>query len=538
MLDIPATTIPFLAAYAETHFRFFPLFPSVLYKREPEIVFDLPRRLNPGQDLPISLLTNDIHRFPIEPDIVSVTISERSHKPLLFKFNDLQQFEIDHPLKKQLRAFVMTISREKLPEGEFFVNATVTYRKGRSVKTVLNDNFFASSKLPFTCYNSSNPLPCSDLCIYGDLHMHSMYSQSHVEFGPPLRVIDLMASASGLSFAGITDHSYDLACSISDYLKQDQSLTRWKSLSEDFKERFITTMLQGEEITCLNSRNQAVHLGALGLREYIPGAIDGGRRKSRELFKQLTISQAVDEVHRQGGICFAAHPGARSGLLQQIFLHRGIWSIKDCETDLDAFQAYNSGYYGSWDRGKELWIKMLQSGRRIPLLAGNDAHGDFNRYRAIAAPFLRIYENSERFMGCGKTGLYTTESSEASIINCIRNGKTFVSTGPYISINYSSLPGSHAISSRNIDSSTRELYVHAVSNPEFGQLIEIKVLACSAGSTSERVIFSRSCQPGTYEFNESFSVQDSYKPGYIRTEVTSKGNPLHRQAFSSPCFLQ
>ena len=99
MLDIPATTIPFLAAYAETHFRFFPLFPSVLYKREPEIVFDLPRRLNPGEDLPISLLTNDIHRFPIEPDIVSVTISERSHKPLLFKFNDLQQFEIDHPLK-------------------------------------------------------------------------------------------------------------------------------------------------------------------------------------------------------------------------------------------------------------------------------------------------------------------------------------------------------------------------------------------------------------------------------------------------------
>ena len=140
-------------------------------------------------------------------------------------------------------------------------------------------------------------------------------------------------------------------------------------------------------------------------------------------------------------------------------------------------------------------------------------------------------------MGCGKTGLYTTESSEASIIDCIRNGKTFVSTGPYISINYNSSPDSHAISGKNIDSSTRELYVHAVSNPEFGQLIEIKVLACSAGSTSERVIFSRSCQPGTYEFIEPFSIQESFKPGYIRAEVTSKGDPIPRKAFSSPCFL-
>ena len=189
--------------------------------------------------------------------------------------------------------------------------------------------------------------------------------------------------------------------------------------------------------------------------EYISGAIDGGRRK-RELFKQLTISQAVDEVHRQGGICFAAHSQGKVGLLQQIFLHRGIWSIKDCETDLDAFQAYNSGYLAPGIEVKSYGSKCYSQADNSPgvtmLMVTLTATGLLRPHSCVS---MRIQKG---LWVAGKPDC-TPESSEASIINCIRNGKTFVSTGPYISINYSSLPGSHAISSRNIDSST-ESYTH------------------------------------------------------------------------------
>ena len=50
------------------------------------------------------------------------------------------------------------------------------------------------------------------------MHVHSQYSQSHVEFGPPLKVIDEMANACGLDFTAVTDHSYDLSCAMDDYL--------------------------------------------------------------------------------------------------------------------------------------------------------------------------------------------------------------------------------------------------------------------------------------------------------------------------------
>ncbi len=537
MLDIPATTVPFLAAYAETHFRFFPHFPNLLFKKEPEIIFDLPRRLDPGQNLPIVLLLNEIHRFTIEPLTVAITISRKAQKPILFNFNDLEKYEISHSLDKQLRVFIFTITREELADGEVFINAALTFKKGRRIETILNDNLFSSSKLPFSCFISPNHLPCNELCLYGDLHVHSMYSQSHVEFGPPLGVIDRIASSSGLSFAGITDHSYDLACSISNYLKQDQSLTRWNALKNELNEKFKTVLIHGEEISCLNNDRKAVHLCALGLNDYISGTIDGGRRNNNRAFKQLTISQAVDEVHRQGGICFAAHPGSRAGILQQIFLHRGTWSLKDAEASLDAFQALNSGYNGSWDRGKAMWIKMLQSGRRIPLLAGNDAHGDFNRYRAISAPFLSIYENSQRFMGCSKVGVYNTLRDASAIFNSIKNGSTFITTGPYISINYDLSPTSHAVSSRSIASTLKRLYLHAESTPEFGQLISLRVLTGSQGSVNERVIFTKSCKAGTYEINEEFSIEDLCSPAYIRAEVkSSKGEEVF-QGYTSPCYL-
>ena len=83
-------------------------------------------------------------------------------------------------------------------------------------------------------------------------------------------------------------------------------------------------------------------------------------------------------------------PGARSGFLQRIFLKRGRWEKEDFKETLHGFQALNSGFTNSWERGKALWLELLQQGVRLPLLAGNDAHGDFSRYRAIKTPFLNL----------------------------------------------------------------------------------------------------------------------------------------------------
>ncbi len=540
MLSLNELNIPLLLLYAEIHYRFFPLFPSLLYKREPEVLFDVPHRIGPGEDLPILLIINDILRFPAEPLKVGVTVSQPSHGTRLHQFIDLNNYEVEHPFKKLQRAFLFPIPGTELPTGELFINATVTLKNSKKSWIVFNDNLNTSSKKAFRCFHSDTSLPGNELCTYGDIHVHSQFSQSHVEFGPPLAVIDKMAKSCGLSFIGITDHSYDLSCKMDDYLNEDQSLERWKCQINALADcsTFSTILLQGEEISCWNSLNDTVHLGALGITDFIPGSADGARQDLK-FRQQLTIKQAVNDIRRQGGISFAAHPCSLSGLLQKLFLHRGHWSERDLEEHIDGIQILNNGFGKSWVRGKELWIKLLQQGKKLPLLAGNDAHGDFSRYRAIKMPFLSIYENFQRFMGYGMTGIFGLCTTGEQIMDGIRNGCTFITTGPYISINYSNDPKDSAIGISSETHLGEQLFLHSLSTPEFGSIRKVTVLSgTSREKDKEKIVFITNIKERSYDISVPISFPSLKKGDYLRAEVESidgAGTTYH--AYTSCCFI-
>ncbi|HEX2956744.1 MAG TPA: hypothetical protein VHO70_07925, partial [Chitinispirillaceae bacterium] len=353
--------IPLIALYAEIHFRFFPLFPSFLFRREPEVLFDCPRRLDPGKDLPVSLILHDCIRFPVELIEVSITINGPSFPVTVFSFYNFSENEISHPLQPNLRCFIFSMPRNKLPSGEVYINAKAVLKDRKNkLHIVLNDNITTSSRLAYTCRISPQPLPASTFCSYGDMHVHSSYSESHVEFGLPVEAISQTAAASGINFVNITDHSYDLSCKLKNYLKGDPTLERWKCfISESLKE-FPAIILQGEEVSCLNNANQIIHLCGAQLNKFIPGTLDGARGKN-DRSGTLTLPQTVTEVHRQKGIAFAAHPGSKKTLMQSLFLKRGHWSEHDCaSSDLDGFQAYNGSFGNAWKRGLLLWLTMLK----------------------------------------------------------------------------------------------------------------------------------------------------------------------------------
>lgn len=522
--------------YAEVHFRFFRFFPSLLYKKEPEIIFDAPRRIGPGHSLPVVLIINEVDRFPVKFNEVSITVNYGNAKPILFNFKDLNLFEINHSLQKYLRAFIFEIPRPQLSDGEVFINAALSITNGTRNWTVLNDNLFGSSKQPFRCMISSEKLPASKICSYGDLHNHSIYSQSHVEFGPPLQVYDRIADVSGLQFLAITDHSYDLCCKTDNYLIQDQSLTKWKLLKEDLLKRYNTIMIQGEEISCLNYESKVVHLCGLGLKEYLSGTLDGAR-KNNIFNEQLTIEEAINQIHLQGGLAVAAHPGSNSGFMQKFFLNRGIWTEKERLDLLDGYQALNSGYYKSWSRAKSLWLNQLNKGIRLPLLGGNDAHGDFNRYRALSVPFIQIYEGFQRFMGHGKTGIYGKIKSDQDILNCIRNGATFITTGPYLSINKVSAPDESIISNKTLPYNGNDLIIHAISSFESGKILKLKVFK-GVISEGEKPVLVKHYKETIYEIREPLTGIDLNGNCYLRAELTSilpDGETF--EAFTSPCYF-
>jgi len=545
------------ALYAETHFRFFRGMPSALFRREPEAVFDLPRRFRIGSGgLPVVLLVNDVNLYPIRIESIQVTVSRIGNAPILIDFDPpaIDAARVDHPLKAQLEAYLLTLPEERLGgEGEVFVNACLRYRRVRNgrafgrVRAVLNDNFATSTKLPFRCAITGGGYPGGDLCDYGDLHCHTMFSRSHVEFGPPIEVVDRVAAVSGLRFVAATDHSYDLACAPDDYLRQDKDLRMWGMYTASVAGgRRETLIIPSEEVSVLNSKNKVVHLCGLGISEYIPGTLDGAR-KNIYSNKQLTVGEAVGEIERQGGVSFAAHAGSRAGAFQKIFLRRGEWGGNDLHGKLGGIQAVNSNFGGTWVRGKQLWVSMLLKGRKVPILAGSDAHGDFNRYRAIAVPFLRLYENQDRYMGFVRTGVYGKRVDVKGIVDGIRDGETFITNGPFAAIcdirrQDVSLIGSKKSILDGNDDTANHLCVRAVSTEEFGSICVIMVMMGVVGASEESVILRQSLPDDTYDValpivdTVPHSPEEKY---YLRAEIygeTKQGSAAI--AATSACFVR
>jgi len=511
--------------------------PSLLYKNVPEIVFDCPRRINPQSDLPVTLIINDTFSQPVSLCDISITCNQIGNKPVLLRFSDLSICEINHDFQNNQKVYTILLKRDLLPTGSVYLNckATILYRK-KNIE-VLNDNFQTSSKIPLCCYISDTYLPGNQDCLYGDMHFHSHYSQSHVEFGPPLDAVDITAKVSGLDFLAITDHSYDLCCSMKNYLKEETSLERWNSLQKQYDKKHDITFLRGEEITCLNNTGNVIHLCGIGIKEYINGSSDGARKK--KIFgHDLSIDNAISRIQSQGGIAYAAHPGSKKTLMQFLFLNRGTWSQNDIDTNaLTGVQAFNGSYKGAWERGKKLWLTALQKGKKLALIAGNDAHGDFNRYRAIKTPFISILENNERFMGFGKTGVYSRSCSEQSILDCIKKGKTFITTGPFANICDASDPSVSLISFEKLATSQTNILLIVKSSTEFGYVTQLSLFAYYDKADNETLLFTQRYSGDSFSISEEFKLSTDSLPGYIRLEASTRttDNRIYT-AFTSACY--
>jgi hypothetical protein len=535
--------VPFLFLYPEIHFRFFRFFPSLLYRRQPEILFDLPRRLDPGENLPILLICNDIDRFPCQLIDIKIVITDTNKNTNEYTFQPTDIATVTHPFTTRTAVYLVSIPLNGRTGTTLYIQAEARVQLFENkIITIINDNLPTSSKVPFVCTVSGYPLPGADRCRYGDMHLHSIFSQSHVEFGPPLDIIDIFSKAYGLDFIVVTDHSYDLSCRMDNYLEPDKQFRRWNTLKKQVTENkdIKTTVLLGEEVSCCNSRGKVVHLGAIDIKDFVPGSLDGARKNSNK-DSQLTINQTIKEIHRQDGIAFAAHPGSIFGILQRIFLHRGRWEARDIGDELDGFQSLNGEYDRGWKRAKKLWIDKLQQRFHLPLFAGNDAHGDFNRYRSLSVPFLSISDTYTRYFAQSRTGVYGKISRSSDLIAGLKNGKTFVTTGPYCGLFMPGQENTSLISNNNNNlSDFSTLTVQVISTKEFGEINNVTVYGYTYGSgTRERVVFKNISENTLYKSEYQVDISNVTGEGYIRVECRCRDRQTGRTtaAYTSPCYF-
>ncbi|MFC1490521.1 CehA/McbA family metallohydrolase [Candidatus Latescibacterota bacterium] len=533
-----------MLSYAEFHYRPLRYFPSLIFKKQPEILFDIPGRIEPGCPIPVFLIIKDADLYPVEIDsvIIHARYENGIERIARFPYNGLR-------VDSKIWWDSINITSEYT--GMVKIDPYVSLKIGKKMINVRIDNYKGISREPLNVFVSTDSLPASIGWYHGDIHCHTFYTSDQIEFGAPLEVMAFAAYCMGLSWMAATDHSYDLDNKTNSYESKDPMLAKWDSMKKN-AELLVSslTVIPGEEVTVRNEKGANCHMLALNSSKFIKGTGDSGQN-GLSTKTEKSIGEAASECVEWGGIACAAHPLENIPVIEKLILGRGKWSIKDIQTPgVTAIQFYNGIRDRGFHQGKKAWIKLLLNGRRIYAFGGNDAHGDMNRRRRIEIPLVSISERFEHIFGNVRTVVRAKSKERHDITEALINGHAQVTDGPFIDINISlndtiAYPGDVFSTDTNTDlaNTGEEIVVNAIfmSTPELGSLKRVLVYGGakkeSPGNENtenkEIIIMTNdiSTQDFEYKYSESFAAKGFL---YIRAECeTSKG----KICFTNPIWI-
>jgi len=544
---LPCFLIP-LWLYAEIHYRF-KFIPSRLFYRQPEIIADAPHRIEPGQPLPVLLLVKDANRFPLELQAVTAYIrpNPQTHQSnlhvLRFTLFDSPE-KINSPL--WWRTFVIDIPddwRGKIGH----VNVEIIYRCTSRQFRCYNDNHAGTSHAPLRVCLANALLPTVPNFWHGELHCHTDATSDQVEFGAPVEAMVELAKAQGLNFFAATDHSYDLDDLPDNYLENDPQLRKWHALQERIKRcnaqdrDFV--IIPGEEVSAGNSRRRNVHLLVFNSSQFFPGSGDSAERWLRtepEMAIGDILAQLDDEA-----LAFAAHPEAPAPILERLLLRRGKWEKPDYQHQrLNGLQIWNGAPAGMED-GVARWRELLLGGKKLFIIAGNDAHGNFNRFRQVGIPHLKMREHHGHLFGRTCTAvLLDAKLSLSSLMAALRNGRGSITTGPMIDLQIIGETGESARLGETMTKPAKSFFVQAISSPEFGKLEKLTVRLGDLQARREQVLFETSAFAESFSFFHRQPLDLPAGKFYLRGEVQSAGSEflpertLPCRALTNPIWLE
>ncbi|MCH8305939.1 MAG: hypothetical protein IIB94_12520, partial [Candidatus Marinimicrobia bacterium] len=169
-------------AYVEVHYKW-KWFPSRIFMRKPEVIADLPIRLQPDTNLPILCIIKDALRFPTKLNNINITIKSKDsaiYKELI-QFNGMKIEE-----RYWSKLLFIDLPSEINGKIDVIVKFDLTDAKGERYQ-VINDNLKGLPPLELTVNLSNQELPKLDGWHYGDFHTHSEFTDDKVEFGSPIK---------------------------------------------------------------------------------------------------------------------------------------------------------------------------------------------------------------------------------------------------------------------------------------------------------------------------------------------------------------
>ena len=524
------STAPLFAAYAEMHYRF-KFVGSRYFLNEPEIIADIPYRIDPTQKIPILILIKDSHQYPIIFKSYTITISKDSK--IIFTKSNLIDKEIREPWwQLDTHVDINGIS------GLISIDVIIDYTINEKQKSCINHNLPLLQKRAFETIVAETSLPGSEKTIWGDLHYHTNLTDDMVEFGAPMDSTLLAARAIGLDFYCCTDHSYDLDDLPGSWIKTDPELTKWNHSRKEIIEinrNNQECIIASEEVTLRNMKGRNVHALLLNNKTFIPGSGDGAEKLIPFSSEHSTID--VYELMESDSILIAAHPLTHVPLFQWLFVKRGKWMWDDLiQPGLTGMQILNGSLDSGFFEGRDMWIRLLLDGYKKYIYAGNDAHGNFNIFRQIKTPMLSVHEKKEQIFGDCRTGLLSDSKSPSGILSEIKSGNCIITNGPYINLVISN-NGHDAKLGETVYFDTFDIKLDGISSPEFGRIIDIRLFKGNIGEESENCIIHKSYENSIY--NDSLKEKYIYEVDcYYRGEIlTIDSAGIEHMGMTNPIWV-
>ena len=508
--------------YAETHYPRYWL--SRIRRAEPEIVVDIPWRVEPGAGIPVLLLVHHANRYPVLLESVSVTVNAGTSGCTTAEFPLHTAISTQYWWKLlTLPPLAAGTTAEIVPVIRYSV-------KGRS-REMVADNYRGTSHQPFRVHVAQEPYPLPAGWYAGDVHVHTEFTRDQIEFGPPIAALATIAQAMGLHWFCATDHSYDLDDREDDFLRNDPAFPRWNRMLRDCevpREHFC--VIPGEEVSCGNAEGRNVHLLALGIHEHIPGKGDSAERPFRNR-PDHSITEVIDLVQRQGGLALAAHPGFTPPRIQRLVFRRGVWKPDDLAREgLAGIQAGGRFSDAGFRRGMEQWVRLLLAGKHVCVVAGNDSHGAFGRTRQVKIPWWSIAEDSSYVFGDVRTVVRADSLSNHHLLDSIAAGRCYITNGPAIRLDVSR-GTTRAGMGEELAGGNVTVHVEAESTREWGYVDRIGIAVGQTGGV-ESMTWKKPENPAL-RFGVDVDVP-ALSEGYVRVEAHTD---MRRHAYSNPVWI-
>jgi len=517
--------------YAEMHYRL-KFLKGRLYKKQPEIIFDTPRRIQ-SADLPVVLIIKDAHWFPITLKEVRLNISSPFDSDLRGEYIFTENLAIGQQWFS--REYYLDVSKFR---GHILnIDCLAIVECAKHSLVIRNDNYAGLSQSHLSVFVDPEPLPAESGWLWGDLHCHSEWTSDQVEFGLPLVSLPALAGAMGLSYCGLVEHSYDLDDQPNSWTQNDPEVRKWSGYRRAVQainaSRPDFTLIPGEEVSVDNGLGRNVHLAVLDNPEFFPGTGDG-LEHSAGYASELTYLRVLEKTDPQA-LVFAAHPFTQPPLSQRIIARRGTWNIHDHLKRLDGWQILNGQAGQEFSTGRKIWIQQLLSGQRAFIYAGNDAHGNFNRFRQVKIPLLNMHEHDRQVFGEFRTGVKIDRAAgRKALVANLKSGSVIVSNGPFINLT--------AIDSRmrrygigqSLPSQPINLTVTAHSSDYYGTIRLIRLFLGNLDRQAEEIKTFK-ISAGIFRKMLNLNLPNLPDRGYLRAEMETKSSKF---ALTNPIWFE